>query len=67
MGVVGVSRFGLANSGSYHGVAENPYPLPNDDAEKTRLDKLQYCVRARLGANVIAPISPSPTYIGTPA
>jgi hypothetical protein len=48
----------------YHGVKENPYPLPNDDAEKTRLDNLQFCVQSRLGANIVAPISPHPNQIG---
>jgi hypothetical protein len=52
---------------SYHGITKSPYPLPNDDAEKSRLDKLQHCVRARLGANVIAPITPCPTHISISA
>jgi hypothetical protein len=49
----------------YHGISHNPYPLPNDKAEKIRLDKLQFCVRAKLGTNIVAPISPAPTQIGT--
>ena len=64
MGAVGRSLI-LGNSDNrYHGVTENPYPLPNDDSEKTRLDNLQFCVRSRVGANIVAPISSQPTHIG---
>lgn len=65
VGAVGRSLILVTRSDNwYHGVTENPYPLPNDDSEKTRLDNLQFCVRSRLGANIVAPISPHPTHIG---
>lgn len=50
----------------YHGVVSNPYPMPNDEMEKERLDELQYCFRKLIGANVVAPIRSKPTQIGKP-
>jgi len=47
----------------YHGVVGNPYPLPNDDEEKDRLDELQLCFRQLVGRNVVAPIRKNPTQI----
>lgn len=47
----------------YHGVTGNPYPFPNDELEKERLDQLQYCIRALLGENVVVPIPKNPTQI----
>jgi ubiquinone/menaquinone biosynthesis C-methylase UbiE len=42
----------------YHGIEDNPYPLPNDDEEARRLDDLHDVCRYILKANVVAPISP---------
>lgn len=50
----------------HHGVATNPYPMPNDEMEKERLDELQYCFRKVIGANIVAPIQKEPTQIGKP-
>lgn len=47
-------------------MASNPYPLPNDELEKDRLDALQMCFRLLLGTNVVAPILKEPTQIGDP-
>jgi hypothetical protein len=49
----------------YHGIANNPYPLPNDDAEKIRLDSLQYCISRITGGNILVPITRNPTQICT--
>lgn len=51
----------------YHGMPNNPYPLPNDELEKERLDALQTCFYLLLGTNVVAPINKKPTEIGSPA
>jgi hypothetical protein len=48
----------------YHGKVGNPYPFPNDELEKERLDELQSCMLALIGANVVAPIGEKPTQIG---
>jgi Methyltransferase domain len=45
----------------------NPYPLPNDELEKERLDALQTCFYLLFGTNVVAPINKNPTEIGTAA
>jgi len=45
-------------------MANNPYPLPNDDVEKDRLDGLQECFRALIGGNIVVPIRPTPAQIG---
>jgi hypothetical protein len=37
----------------------NPYYLPADEKEATRLDNLQYCVHVMNGHNILAPIRPS--------
>jgi tRNA G46 methylase TrmB len=47
-------------------MVNNPYPLPNDEVEKDRLDDLQECLRSLLGANVVVPLRRSPIQIGTP-
>lgn len=49
----------------YHGMAPNPYPLPNDDEEKGRLDELQQCYSALFGTNILTPIRSKPTQIGS--
>jgi hypothetical protein len=49
----------------YHGITSNPYPLPNDEEEKERLDELQYCYRTLFGTNILAPIRKKPTQIGS--
>jgi hypothetical protein len=56
---------GVSLTLSYHEVADNPYPLPNDALEKQRLDKLQTLIHNIIGANVVAPIQKKPTHIGT--
>jgi trans-aconitate methyltransferase len=43
----------------------NPYPLPNDELEKERLDALQTIFYLLFGTNVVAPINKKPTEIGT--
>jgi len=43
---------------------DNPYPLPNDELEKERLDALQTCFYLLFGTNVVAPIIKNPTEIG---
>ena len=48
----------------YHGMTGNPYPFPNDELEKERLDELQYCMRELIGANVVVPIRKNPKQIG---
>jgi len=47
----------------YHGVTNNPYPLPNDEDEKERLDELHQCYRTLFGGNVVTPIRRKPTQI----
>jgi SAM-dependent methyltransferase len=47
----------------YHGVIDNPYPLPNDDQELIRLDELQYVMRSNWRRNVLAPIIRTPSKI----
>ena len=47
----------------YHGMTGNPYPFPNDELEKERLDQLQYCIRTLIGGNVVVPIVNNPTQI----
>lgn len=49
--------------GRYHGVEDNPYPLPNDEEEVERLDNLQFVCSSFVGGNVVAPISRKPTNI----
>ena len=49
----------------FHGMVSNPYPLPNDDVEKDRLDDLQECFRTLLGGNIVVPIRHNPTQIGS--
>ena len=49
----------------FHGIADNPYPLPNDDVEKNRLDELQIMFHALLGENVVVPIQRTPHQIGS--
>jgi len=46
-----------------HGFSNNPYPHPNDEDERQRLDKLHYVCRSFLGSNIIAPIGKRPTQI----
>ena len=53
--------FGLLSR--YHGIPNNPYPLPNDELEKDRLDALQTCFELLLGTNIVAPIGKNPTQI----
>lgn len=50
---------------SYHGIADNPYPLPNDELEKERLDALQICFYLLLKTNIVPPIVKSPTQISS--
>ena len=47
----------------YHGMSNNPYPLPNDELEKDRLDALQTCFQLLLGTNIVPPVIKSPTQI----
>jgi len=47
----------------YHGMSDNPYPLPNDELEKDRLDALQRSFHLLLGKNIVAPIVENPTQI----
>lgn len=47
----------------YHGIEKSSYPLPNDDEEVYRLDRLQNVARTVLGANILAPISQRATHI----
>jgi hypothetical protein len=47
----------------YHGMSNNPYPLPNDELEKDRLDALQTCFHLLLSANIVAPVVKSPRQI----
>jgi hypothetical protein len=49
----------------YHGVADNPYPLPNDELEKDRLNALQTCFYLLLRTNIVAPIVKNPTQISS--
>lgn len=44
-------------------MVNNPYPLPNDDLEKRRLEELQRCFRELIGTNIVPPIR-NPTQIG---
>jgi tRNA G46 methylase TrmB len=55
----------MLNKCRYHGIVNNPYALPNDEAEKDRLNSLQYCLRCLTGGNILAPISKKPTQICT--
>jgi len=41
----------------------NPYPLPNDELEKDRLNALQTCFYLLFGTNILAPIIKNPTQI----
>jgi hypothetical protein len=50
----------------FHGIDNNPYPLPNDEVEKDRLDEIQLLFHTVLGTNIIAPIGPTPGQIGPP-
>jgi hypothetical protein len=45
-------------------VIDNPYPLPNDEVEKDRLDELQIMFRTVLGENILVPIGHSAGQIG---
>jgi len=47
----------------YHEMPNNPYPLPNDELEKDRLDALQTCFHLLLRTNIVAPIVKIPTQI----
>jgi SAM-dependent methyltransferase len=47
----------------YHGT-RNPYPLPNDEKEKKRLDKQHCAIKSFIGENIVVPILQSPTQIG---
>jgi hypothetical protein len=52
----------------YHGVTNNPYPFPNDDVEKGRLDELHYVLKEVFNGNILVPLrkKPIPTQIGPP-
>lgn len=47
----------------YHGFIDNPYPLPNDDDERERLDALHRCYRTLIGTNIVPPIRRKPTQL----
>ena len=47
----------------YHGISDNPYPLPNDELEKDRLNALQTCFHLLLGTNIVVPLEENPTQI----
>lgn len=49
----------------FHGIVDNPYPLPNDEMEKERLDGVQLMFHTMLGANIVVPIKPNPRQIGS--
>ena len=42
----------------------NPYPFPNDEVEKGRLDAIQDFIRGLIRGNVISPIVKDPRQIG---
>ena len=60
-----IPRLSIDETRRFHGIANNPYPLPNDEVEKDRLDELQIMFHALLGENVVAPISRTPHQIGS--
>jgi metalloendopeptidase OMA1, mitochondrial len=53
----------MLNKCRYHNVVNNPYPLPNDEEEKVRLDLLQYCMSTLTEKNILCPISKRATQI----
>src|SRR5215471_5419192 len=57
------SPLNCTNVSRYHGMIGNPYPFPNDEVEKERLDQLQYCIRTLIGGNIVGPILKKPTQI----
>jgi len=61
-GSIGSFRYPLTRRN--HGMPNNPYPLPNDELEKERLNALQRCFYMFFGTNIHAPIIKKPTQIG---
>jgi len=61
-GSIGSFRYPLTRRN--HGMPNNPYPLPNDELEKERLNALQRCFYMFFGTNIHAPIIKKPNQLG---
>jgi len=53
----------LIYCGRFHGVADNPYILPNDEEEWKRLSDIQLVITELYGKNLLAPIVQAPQLI----